>query len=293
MVLGRGIDTLKHRNQVRVGTIRLSPRAFEAGPGNGIAVSCQIIRLSPLVKHERRAITMQYEMQVFEDSEHEEFRVFNRDGEPWFVLADVCRSLGIKNTSDAAARLDDDEKGVAQIDTRGGSQKLRIINESGLYSLILRSEKPEAKRFKKWVTSEVLPSIRKTGGYQGKIPAFIRRYNENWDRVDAGHFSVLNELVVHLWGRLEHAGRIMADKAPDGKENRPDVSVGRCFSDWLQANHPTVSTSFSYYQHLTPEWEGPVRQYPYSLLPLFREYLDSEWIPERAEGYLKTRDPGS
>lgn len=232
-------------------------------------------------------------MQVFEDSEHAEFRVFNRDGEPWFVLADVCRSLGIKNASDAAARLDDDEKGVAQIDTLGGSQKLRIINESGLYSLILRSEKPEAKRLKKWVTAEVLPSIRKTGGYHGRIPAFIRRYNENWDRIDSGHFSVLNELVVHLWGRLEHAGRTMADRAPDGTENRPDVSVGKCFSDWLKKHHPNISTAFSYYVHKTPEWEGEARQYPFSALPLFREYLDTVWIPERAPDYLRTRDPAA
>jgi BRO family, N-terminal domain len=168
-----------------------------------------------------------------------------------------------------------------------------IISESGLYSLIIRSRKPEARRFRKWVTSEVLPTIRKTGGYRGKIPAFIRRCNENWDRVDAGHFSVLNELLVHLWGRLERAGRIMADRALDGTENRPDVSVGRCFSDWLKANHPNVSASFSYYIHTTPEWEGEVRQYPFALLPLFREYLDTVWIPTRAEAYLRTRDPAS
>jgi prophage antirepressor-like protein len=236
---------------------------------------------------------MQYVMQVFEDQEHAEFRVFNREGEPWFVLADVCRSLGIKNVSDAAARLDEDEKGVVQSDTLGGRQIVRIINESGLYSLTIRSDKPEAKRFKKWITAEVLPSIRKTGGYHGRVPAFIRRYNENWDRVDAGHFSVLNELVVHLWGRLEHAGRIMADRAPDGTENRPDTSVGRCFSDWLKKHHPTVSTSFGYYMHKTPEWEGEVRQYPFAMLQLFREYLDGVWIPERAEEYLRKRDPGS
>jgi prophage antirepressor-like protein len=236
---------------------------------------------------------MQYSMQVFEDQDHDQFRVFNREGEPWFVLADVCRSIGIKNPSDVASRLDADEKGVAQIETPGGFQNIRIINESGLYSLILRSDKPEAKRFKKWVTAEVLPAIRKSGGYKGRIPAFIRRYNENWARVDAGHFSILNELVVHLWGRLEHAGRVLADKAPDGTENRPDTSVGRCFSDWLRLKHPTVSTSFSYYLHKTPEWEGEVRQYPFALLPLFREYLDEIWIPERAEGYLKTRDPAA
>ena len=115
----------------------------------------------------------------------------------------------------------------------------------------------------------------------------------SWDRIDSGHFSVLNELVVHLWGRLEHAGRTMADRAPDGTENRPDVSVGKCFSDWLKKHHPNISTAFSYYIHKTPEWEGEARQYPFSALPLFREYLDTVWIPERAPDYLKTRDPAA
>ncbi|NGM39033.1 Bro-N domain-containing protein [Methylobacterium sp. DB0501] len=234
---------------------------------------------------------MQYEMKVFQDQDRENFRVLDRGGDPWFVLTDVCRKLEIGNPSDAAKRLDDDEKGVATIDTPGGRQPATIISESGLYSLILTSRKEGAKAFRKWVTSEVLPSIRKTGSYHGRVPAFIKRYNENWDRIDPGHFSVLNELVIHLWGRLEHAGRTMADFAPDGKENRPDVSVGRCFSDWLKANHPTVSTSFSYYMHKTPEAEVEARQYPFSMLPLFREYLDTVWIPERAPGYLKTRDP--
>jgi prophage antirepressor-like protein len=92
-------------------------------------------------------------------------RVVMRDGEPWFVAADVCEALTIGNNRDATARLDDDEKGVGIVDTLKGPQELVIINESGLYSLILTSRKPEAKKFKKWVTSEVLPAIRKTGRY--------------------------------------------------------------------------------------------------------------------------------
>ena len=87
------------------------------------------------------------------------------DGEPWWVLADVCRVLGIKNSRDVVNRLDPDEKGVAQIDTPGGPQQMTIINESGLYKVILRSDKPEAKKFTRWVTHEVLPAIRKTGSY--------------------------------------------------------------------------------------------------------------------------------
>lgn len=85
------------------------------------------------------------------------------DGEPWFVAADVCDALSI-NTAQIR-RLDEDEKGLRTIQTPGGAQQMAIINESGLYSLILTSRKPEAKRFKKWVTSEVLPAIRRTGAY--------------------------------------------------------------------------------------------------------------------------------
>ena len=97
--------------------------------------------------------------------ESHEVRAFNIDGNPWFVGKDVCEALTIGNNRMALERLDDDEKGVSSIDTPGGNQELSIINESGLYSLILTSRKPEAKKFKKWVTSEVLPAIRKTGSY--------------------------------------------------------------------------------------------------------------------------------
>jgi len=93
-------------------------------------------------------------------------------GNPWFVAADVCGALDIRNTSDAVARLDEDEKRVTTLGTNEGlqtqgfgPQSFNVINESGLYSLILTSCKEEAKRFKRWVTQEVLPSIRKTGSY--------------------------------------------------------------------------------------------------------------------------------
>lgn len=86
-------------------------------------------------------------------------------GEPWFVLKDVCNILGISKYRDTAARLDADERGSVEVDTLGGTQQVIAVNESGLYHVILRSDKQEAKPFRKWVTSEVLPSIRKNGGY--------------------------------------------------------------------------------------------------------------------------------
>jgi prophage antirepressor-like protein len=91
--------------------------------------------------------------------------------EPLFCLADLCKVLEIGNSRDVANRLDDDEKGVGQIDTLGGRQQMTFVNESGLYSVILRSDKPQAKPFRKWVTGEVLPCIRKYGCYPAPAPA--------------------------------------------------------------------------------------------------------------------------
>lgn len=88
------------------------------------------------------------------------------EDQPWFVAADVCAALDLPDTHKALGRLDDDEKGRNSIPTLGGPQEMSIINESGLYNLVLGSRKPEAKRFKKWVTAEVLPAIRKTGRYE-------------------------------------------------------------------------------------------------------------------------------
>lgn len=104
---------------------------------------------------------------VFSFGEHK-VRVVVRDGEPWFVAVDVALTLGYRNAPDAARHLDDDEKGTQIVRTPGGDQKVTVINESGLYALVLRSRKPEARKFAKWVTSEVLPAIRKTGVYVGK-----------------------------------------------------------------------------------------------------------------------------
>ena len=91
-----------------------------------------------------------------------EVRTIQTDGEPWFVLRDVCNVLGISHVKDTADRLDQDEVGQTEvIDSLGRKQTATIINESGLYNVILRSDKPEAKPFRKWVTSEVLPTIRR------------------------------------------------------------------------------------------------------------------------------------
>lgn len=106
------------------------------------------------------------DIQIFQYQD-QPVRTVQRDGEPWFVLKDVCSALGMDTTQlkKVTDRLEPDEKARNLITTPGGEQESWIINESGLYNVILRSDKPEARPFRKWVTSEVLPSIRKTGGY--------------------------------------------------------------------------------------------------------------------------------
>ncbi len=136
-------------------------------------------------------------------------RVINRNGEIWFVAADVGAVLALGNVRSSIALLDDDEKGVHTVDTPSGKQEMSIINESGLYALILRSRKQEAKRFRKWVTSEVLPTIRKTGAYiharamrpeltpaqRRELTRKIRQMTPNWISHDGDRW-VYNHLRV-------------------------------------------------------------------------------------------------
>lgn len=110
------------------------------------------------------------DLTTFKNDNFGEVRTVMRDGEPWFVAADVCRSLEIGNPSDAMRRLDEDEKMTldstdGHSGQRGGPQSYTIVNEPGLYTLVLGSRKPEAKAFKRWITHEVVPSIRKHGMY--------------------------------------------------------------------------------------------------------------------------------
>ena len=109
---------------------------------------------------------MSNELQVFKYMEEHQIRTTVIDGEVWFVAKDVCSALGIQNPSDAIRVLDEDEKSGVEISApHGRVQETRVISESGLYALIFRSNKPEAKQFSRWVRRDVLPSIRKSGMY--------------------------------------------------------------------------------------------------------------------------------
>lgn len=107
------------------------------------------------------------DLQIFSNPEFGQVRTVELDGQPWLVGADVATALGYKNPRKALAdHIDPEDKGVTKRDTPGGEQDILIINESGLYSLILSSKLPKAKAFKRWVTSEVLPALRRNGVYE-------------------------------------------------------------------------------------------------------------------------------
>ena len=103
------------------------------------------------------------DLQIFNNEEFGEIRIITKDNEPWFVASDICRSLDLSNPTMAMQRIDDDEKAKFNLGLSGG--ETNCVNEYGLYSLVLASRKREAKDFKRWITHEVLPSIRKNGGY--------------------------------------------------------------------------------------------------------------------------------
>jgi prophage antirepressor-like protein len=105
------------------------------------------------------------ELQIFNHETFGQVRVVFIDGEPWLVLRDVCDALGLADTNMTAKRLDDDELTQVKLVSGGQNREMYVISESGLYSVILRSDKPEAKEFRRWVTHDILPEIRKAGAY--------------------------------------------------------------------------------------------------------------------------------
>ncbi len=237
-------------------------------------------------------------LQIFQYEESDDLNKLTTveiDGEVWFVASEVCSVLDIKNTSDAVSRLDTDEKQtIVLTDSLSRNPNKIIISESGLYALIFKSKKESAKKFRKWITKEVIPSIRKTGSYginRLETPNFVIRFNDNWDRTDKWYFSVISELFIRLYGRFEWLGYQIPNKAFDWKEIRPDVSVWRLFSEYLKENHSELCSLYKMYPHKFPNWdEYEARQYENELLPIFIRYVDEEWMPNRAQKYFEPRD---
>lgn len=143
----------------------------------------------------------------------EQLRTVQRDDGLWWVLRDVCRVLNIGNVTDTKKRLDPDEVDLTDlIDSMGRVQATTIINEPGLYAVILRSDKPEAKQFKRWVTHDVLPSIRKTGAY-GVPPERLAKLDEYQAKLDRNRKLLADiERITAQAGRQAHEARKRYDE---------------------------------------------------------------------------------
>ena len=137
--------------------------------------------------------------QVFQYQNQQVRTVINESGDPWFVAKDVCDVLELGDVSKAVTRLEGDEKDTTSIRTLGGEQEMLIVNEPGLYSLILGSRKPEARAFKRWITHEVVPAIRKTGSYSVSLPRT---------------FAEALRLAADQSEQIEHQQKLLAEAQP-------------------------------------------------------------------------------
>lgn len=180
-----------------------------------------------------------------------EVRTIQKEGEPWFVLKDVCEVLGMSNSRMVAERLDGDEVSRTYItDSLGRQQHTTIINESGLYNVILRSDKPEAKPFRKWITSEVLPTIRKTGGYVSNEQTFVDTYLPFADDGTKALFSQTLAALRQASAKIEadkpkvlfadsvsasHTSILVGELAKLIKQNGVDIGQNRLF-EWMRNN---------------------------------------------------------
>ena len=147
---------------------------------------------------------MENMIQIFENERFGKIRTVMKDGEPWFVLADVCRALEISNSRMVAGRLDRDELMSVKLTSGGQRREMTVINESGLYAVIIRSDKPQAQSFRKWLTSEVLPTIRRTGGYVSNADMFVDEYLSFADEPIKNLFKLQFEYIGQLNERIRH-----------------------------------------------------------------------------------------
>lgn len=158
---------------------------------------------------------MEQMVKIFENEKFGQIRTITKDGEPWFVLADVCRALEIRNSRMVAGRLDKDELMSVKLTSGGQRREMTVINESGLYAVIIRSDKPQAQSFRKWLTSEVIPTIRRTGGYVANEDMFIENYlpfldepYRNLFRLQMVFIDKLNERIRHDEPLVEFANQV-------------------------------------------------------------------------------------
>lgn len=188
---------------------------------------------------------------LFTNEELGSVRALEIDGEPYFVGKDVAVALGYKEPQKAVReRVAPEDRGVSKMDTPGGKQEMAIINESGLYSLILSSKLPKAKEFKHWITAEVLPIIRKTGGYVNDTKQFVDYYFADCNTYGREAITLMLNETKRMANQLKaQAPKVLFAEAVEGsktsipvgdlakiiKQNGVDIGQNRLFS-WLRMN---------------------------------------------------------
>ena len=198
---------------------------------------------------------MDNKIEVFKNEQFGEVRTVLIGVEPWFVAVDVCNALDIGNPSQAISRLDDDEK-VTLITNEGhsgkmgGAQMLNVISEAGLYSLILKSRKPEAKAFKRWITHDIIPTIRKTGGYVNDTAQFVESYFGQLEPNQKHALTMMFDESKRMSAQLKeqapkvlfanavetaHNSILIGDLAKIIRQNGVDIGQKRLF-EWLRQN---------------------------------------------------------
>lgn len=193
------------------------------------------------------------ELQVFNNEMFGNVRIIMQNNEPWFVAKDVCECLAISKHRDAISRLDDDERGSVKVDTLGGKQEMATVNEYGLYSLVLSSRKPEAKEFKRWITHEVLPSLRKYGTYSMDIPRTlpdalkayaneIEEHNKTKALLEEQKPKVLFADAVNA----SHTSILVGDLAKLLRQNGLDIGQNRLFEKLRQEGYLIKQKGESY-----------------------------------------------
>lgn len=188
---------------------------------------------------------------VLFDYDDQPVRTVQINGDPWFVAQDVCTVLGLDNPSKATRGLDDDERGITSVDTPSGVQEMLIISEPGLYSMLVRSRKPEAKRFRRWVTHEVIPTVRRTGQYVAPTTAESSSVPAPRDQFDAmramavAHIAMIDELARQDREIRAVEGHVtQLDQRVTAIESDPGWCAATAWASlrgWLQADRDTLN----------------------------------------------------